>query len=180
MTTNESKFHSIVKARSNENTRGFDLLYDAKLYGKCMSTLREELDSYIRILFLRNHPNKNLFIQQTLNGELWKDGKQKITDRYMLDYLKDKEIDCWERKYIYEMGCFFIHLSKFHNYKNENPFDVLSEQDRANIVKFIKDKHSYEMDATNLDINNIETIIPFLPLIMKKISTNLLYSISKI
>lgn len=172
------KFYDIVRARSNENIQGFNLLYNAKLYGKCISTLREELDSYIRVIFLKNHSQKNLFISQTLKCEKWKCGKQNITDRYMLEYLRDRQMDGWERDYIYTIGCFFVHLSNFHNYKVENPFKAISEKDRINIVNFIKDKHGWERDTKDIDINNIETIIPFLPLVMKKINSNLLYEIS--
>lgn len=98
----------------------------------------------------------------------------------MLDYLKDStidEMDYWEREYIYRMGCFFIHLSNFHSYKSDNPFNAIAELDKINIIRFIKSKHGYEMDTSNLDINKLETIIPFLPLIMNKINSNLLYQL---
>lgn len=174
------KFYNLVKARSIENLAAFQIEYNAGLYGKCVSTLREELDSYIKIIFLRKHPGKDMFIDQTLSGKQWKFGSQKITDRFMLDYLKDStidEMDYWEREYIYRMGCFFIHLSNFHSYKSDNPFNAIAELDKINIIRFIKSKHGYEMDTSNLDINKLETIIPFLPLIMNKINSNLLYQL---
>ncbi len=174
-------FYNLVMARSIENMTAFNLEYKAGLYGKCVSTLREELDNYIRVMFVRRHPDRNIFIKQTFNGERWRSGKNIITDRDMLTYLavvSGDAMDPWEMDYIYTIGCFFIHLSAFHNYKIANPFDNVSDRDKENIVRFIKSKHGHNMDVSQLDINHIETIIPFLPCIMSKIHENLLCKIS--
>ena len=46
------KFCNIVKNRSEENAKTIKLLYENKLYGNCVSILRQELDSMVRVLFL--------------------------------------------------------------------------------------------------------------------------------
>ena len=173
----EIKFYNLIKHRSIDNQKAFDVLYKNKLYGHCMSVLRQELDSYIRVMFLETSTNKEHLMRQTLSGIKWNitsNGQTiKITDRYMLDNMKDYHMDVWECEYIYKIGCFFIHLSKFHNYEIENPFAQYSEIDKQKIVQFIKSRHGYEKDASQLNVNNVETLIPFLPLIMNKISSNL-------
>jgi len=177
---NTQKFVDLVKNRSKENIESFNLLYEKGLYGNCVSVLRQELDSYIRVLFINGHTEKDAFISQILSDKKLKDKDKTITDRAMLEYLKPSHMDAWEESYIYQIGCFFVHLSNFHNYKTENPFQNISQADKENIVEFIKDKHSWEADTSNIDINKIESVIPFLPLIIKKISANLECALEKL
>ena len=42
----------IIQKRSEENDKSIKLLYKQKLYGNCISILRQELDSMVRVLFL--------------------------------------------------------------------------------------------------------------------------------
>ncbi len=52
------QFCEIVKKRSEENSKSIKLLYEQKLYGNCISILRQELDSMIRVLFLLSKERK--------------------------------------------------------------------------------------------------------------------------
>jgi hypothetical protein len=128
-TDTEAQFYDIVLRRSQENFKSFELLYQNGLYGNCVSILRQELDSYLRVLFLKVAHKRTLFMHQTLNGIKWhyfEDGKKHtVTDRMILDSL-DWTTSGWERM-VYDLGCAFIHLSNFHNYATENPFQTLSK-----------------------------------------------------
>ena len=157
------KFCKIVKKRSEENMRSFKLLHKAGCYGNCVSILRQELDSYIRVIYLhmvKDDDLQKICIENTLNGKRWK-----ITDAEMLK--KVSEIDGWEQM-VYKLGCSCIHLSNFHNYATENPFKALFKEDQEVIRNHVKWYHNIDVD-----LNNFETIIPVLPLVMEKISENL-------
>lgn len=165
---NVQNFINIVKKRSQENIKSFQLLYDNQLYGNCISILRQELDSYVRIIYLNilNESFKNELINQTLRGRRWRNFGQIITDAGMLKSIETKTIG-WE-KMVYQIGCSFIHLSHFHNYATENPFSTLSKDDVGSIVDFIAEYHNIYIKELN-----VQNIIPALPLVMKKISDNL-------
>jgi hypothetical protein len=98
---------------------------------------------------------------KTLNNEQWV-----VTDAGILNRLAGK-LHGWE-KMVYKLGCAFIHLSNFHNYTTENPFQILSENDRHGIIDFIEYYHGIELMELNM-----YNIIPILPLVMKKINENL-------
>ena len=172
----EIKFCNIVKQRSSENYNSFMMLHKNGLYGNCISILRQELDSYLRIMYLLESDKKELFISQTLAGLKWsyiKNGrKYNITDAIILNNIFD--IQGWEKR-VYDLGCAFIHLSNFHNYLLVNPFLSLSENDKKSILQFIKDYHGIELQELN-----INTIIPVLPLVMEKISKNLQCAVESI
>lgn len=70
---NLKQFCEIVKKRSEENSKSIKLLYEQKLYGNCISILRQELDSMVRVLFLlsQEQETRQLLIQQTLDNEKW-------------------------------------------------------------------------------------------------------------
>ena len=106
-------FFNIVRARSVENAKSFDLLYKHGCYGNCVSIIRQELDSYIKVLFIRNHQQKDVFINQILNGEKLRVGKKVITDKTMLSYLKPDHMDKWEEDYNISNGLFFRPFIKF-------------------------------------------------------------------
>ena len=68
---NLKQFCMIIQKRSEENDKSIKLLYKQKLYGNCISILRQELDSMVRVLFLLSQEQeiRQCLIQQTLNNE---------------------------------------------------------------------------------------------------------------
>ena len=120
----KQKYIELIRNRSEENSKAIKALFDQRLIGNCLSTLRQELDSFIRIIFLGRITDLNereRLMNQTLIGEKWKELTvnnkwQQITDRDMVE--KSTEIKGYIQ-YVYKFGCAFIHLSDFHNYKTE-------------------------------------------------------------
>ena len=92
------EFIELVKRRSVENKAAIESLFNNELFGKCISTLREELDSFIRIIYLgriSNIQERKRLMGLTLQGEVWKELThnnkwKKVTDRDMVE--KSKEI----------------------------------------------------------------------------------------
>lgn len=69
MNQNE-KFISIISKRSNENLKSFNLLFSEKLYGNCMSVIRMELDTYIRLYYFENNcGDRESMLKSFFNGE---------------------------------------------------------------------------------------------------------------
>ena len=125
-------FIELIKKRSDENEKSMNALFEQQLIGNCISILRQELDTFIRIIYLGLEPNlaeKERLMKSTLNGEKWKsltvNNKLKnVTDREMVDL--STQVKGYV-EYVYKFGCSFIHLSDYHNYKKENPFEKLME-----------------------------------------------------
>lgn len=110
-------------------------------------------------------------MNQTLNGEQWTELTannkwHKITDRDMVNI--SMEIKGYIQ-YVYKFGCAFIHLSDFHNYKSENPFDKLKFSEKLDIKIYLNQYHGFPMDR-DLTVNNIKLLIPS---VFDKISANM-------
>lgn len=52
MSETKRKYIDLIKSRSEENSKAIMTLIAQNLVGNCLSTLRQELDSFIRIIFL--------------------------------------------------------------------------------------------------------------------------------
>src|SRR5205823_6299086 len=106
--------------------------------GKCISTLREELDSFIRVKYLgriSDFNERERLMNLTLSGKKWtvlthNNKWKQVTDKDMVD--KANELKGYIH-YVYKFGCGFIHLSGFHDYETTNPFAKLSELERSDI-----------------------------------------------
>lgn len=181
MTEITNKFIEIVKSRSNENTNSIQLLYKNDLIGNCLSVLRQELDSFIRVIYLgklRNMGERERLMTLTINGKQWDEitvnGKlKKITDRDMVNFAN---VLYGYIEYVYKFGCGFIHLSNNHDYQNENPFDSLSEDDRTSIVTYLNQYHGYPIES-ELTIDNFR---PFIINVYEKVSSNMLYHLEEL
>lgn len=163
-----NKFCNIVKSRSEENAKTIKLLYENKLYGNCVSILRQELDSMVRVLFLLTceQSQRIMFIKQTLNNEKWHNGRRIITDYLLLKNVLN--MYGWAKN-VYLFGCSFIHLSASHNYTQEDPFLKLSREELKAIKNFMVQYHNFSQEQ---DITFI-TMQPYLLKIFEKISDNL-------
>lgn len=162
------KFCNIVKNRSEENEKTIKLLYENKLYRNCVSILRQELDSMVRVLFLLTceQAKRMMFVKQTLNDEKWHDGKRTITDALLL---KNVLKMCGWARNVYLFGCSFIHLSACHNYMQEDPFLKLSLEEHNAIKNFMVQYHNFPKEQNITFI----TMQPYLLTIFEKISDNL-------
>jgi len=170
----KTEFIELVKSRSIANAKSFDSLYSQGLLGNCLSILRQELDSFVRILYLgrvQNIVERERLMKQTINGERWErltsNGKWRlINDKEMVD--KASELKGYV-EYVYKFGCAFIHLSNFHNYKTVNPFDKLNLKEKYDIKRYLNQYHGQSTDE-NLTVDYLNALLPE---IFKKVSSNM-------
>lgn len=86
------KYCDIVRNSSNENEKAIKLLYESKLYKKVVGTLREELELYIRTLYLsqQNRINREQLLSDFFQNIQWKNSQNKrLTDREMVDFANE-------------------------------------------------------------------------------------------
>ncbi|WP_046756609.1 hypothetical protein [Kordia jejudonensis] len=167
------RFCQLLRSRSEENKKSFAVLFQNKLYGNCFSVLRQELDSMVRVIYLLNETDLNKresFIRQTLDGAKWSfvnhnGKKQKVTDRDMVE-LSDS-LNGWTQN-VYKFGCAFIHLSNFHDYQSEDPFQSLEDFDKDSIINQLINYHGANLNKKS----TLNDLIRFLPSVMNKISSN--------
>lgn len=167
-------FIELIKKRSEENEKALTSLFSQNLIGNCISVLRQELDSFVRIMYLgriSDISNRERLMQQTLNGQKWNEvtinGKLKtVTDRDMVD--KSSELKGYIQ-YVYKFGCGFIHLSDFHNYESENPFDKLEYSEQFDIKLYLHQYHGFPRDGEL----SISTLRMYIPSVFEKISSNM-------
>ena len=174
MENTNQKFIELIKKRSEENNKAIKMLFDQSLIGNCLSILRQELDSFIRIIYLgrlSDFIDRERLMQQTLNDEKWtlltsNNKWRQITDRDMIE--KSTQIKGYI-KYVYKFGCAFIHLSNFHNYKEENPFNKLNSFEKNDVKKYLNQYHSFPIE-NELTVENISN---YVICIFDKISGNM-------
>lgn len=170
----KENFIELIQNRSKENKESLQDDFAKKRIGKCISTLREELDSFIRVMYIGRISDTNERIKlmnQTLSGEKWtistvNNKLKKVTDKDMVD--KANELKGYVQ-YVYKFGCGFIHLSDFHNYATTNPFNKLIDTEKADIKMYLNQYHHFPIDE-ELTIQNITSYIPD---VFDKISSNL-------
>lgn len=161
-----------------ENKNAINLMLQNHLYGQAISILRQELDSMIRVIFLLNESNlsiRNHFINQTLNNTKWTlpNSRTIVTDRYMVDLANT--LHGWTQS-VYKLGCAFIHLSPMSDYKNENPFLQLSQNEIHDIMLHLNHYHGFPL-TNNL---TIESVTPYLLKVFTKVFDNLKYYIDEL
>lgn len=170
MTDNVEIFVRQVRNRSQEHLRAFDLVYGSGLYGQCISILRQELDSMVRVIYLLSQPidRRNELISMSVDGKQWtrQNSKRRLTDFEMVSVAR--ELHGWTRS-VYLFGCAFIHLSNLHDYNDRDPYLALPEGKRLSILKHCRDYHS----APTVEHPTAIDFIPILPEILKKITSNL-------
>ena len=68
------KYISLIQNRSEENKKALRLLFSQGLFGNYVSILRQELDSFIRVMYLgriSDFDERERMMNQTLSGEKW-------------------------------------------------------------------------------------------------------------
>ncbi|QDZ61818.1 hypothetical protein EVD20_01215 [Elizabethkingia bruuniana] len=168
------KYISLIQNRSEENKKALTLLFSQGLFGNCVSILRQELDSFIRVMYLgriSDFDERERMMNQTLSGEKWtvltSNNKWKqITDKDMVG--KANEFYGYIQ-YVYKFGCASIHLSDFHNYTAQNPFEKLNDTEKYDIKNYLNTYHNYPIEKEL----TVENISDYIPNVFEKISSNL-------
>lgn len=162
------QFCEIVRKRSEENSKSIKLLYENKLYGNCISILRQELDSMVRVLFLlsQKQETRQVLIQQTLDNEKWHIERKQIRDIELINNVL--HLYGWARN-VYMFGCSFSHLSVFHYYSEQDPFEKLSTEELKVIKNFMVQYHNFPQ----YNQINFVTMKPYILDIFDKIRGNL-------
>ncbi len=161
-----------VRERSRENRQALALSQGAELYSNVFGILRQELDSMIRVIFLlslSDSTRRNSLIDDAVNGRIWKkNAKGRITDREMIE-LADR-LHSWSRS-VYRFGCAFIHLSSLHDYRERDPFDRLSQEERTDLLQHLRYYHG----GPDSDVPTFQDIVCYLPSVFEKVAGNLEY-----
>lgn len=163
---------SILRQRSSEHKIAISRLYD--LPAMMASVLRMELDSMVRVIYLLSYDDlseRKRLSQQTLNGQKWNilNAKGKwvnITDKDMVELAS--KLQGWTQS-VYRFGCSFIHLSNFHDYSNSNPFDMLNEKEKNEILSHMRHYHG----GPASDTPSFNELARYFPRVFDKISNNL-------
>ena len=174
MTDIKQKYIALIKKRSEENGKALRLSFEQNLFGNCISILRQELDSFIRLMYLgriSDFNQRERLISQTLSGEKWSvltsnNKLKQITDKEMVE--KASELKGYIQ-YVYKFGCGFIHLSNFHDYNTTNPFDKLDFVEQFDIKLYLNQYHGFSR-SNELTVANISNLIPN---VFEKISKNM-------
>lgn len=161
-------FERQVRHRSSEHLKAMSVLAAHRLYGPMISVLRQELDSMVRVIFLLAQPIdiRDQLIADSVSGRKWKVGRQKVTDRQMVDIAQ--ELQGWTAS-VYKFGCAFIHLSALHDYNERDPLQLLPTSERDDILAHCLRYHGGPVgsDAGFMDL------VPFLPRALEKVAGNL-------
>ncbi len=169
---NTKRFVNIIRLRSKEHRTAMERVSD--LPAIMASILRQELDSLVRVLYLRSTQDiqeRERLISQTLAGQEWtvtteRHKNRKITDREMVDAAST--LHGWAQ-FAYKFGCSFIHLSNFHNYSNQNPFELISESEQYDLLKYLRQYHN----GPDSDNPSFEELRSYFPDVFEKIADNL-------
>jgi len=169
--TELERFCRVIRTRSTDNKNAINQLYQSSNITNVVSVLRQELDSLIRVIYIlsiRDLKYRNELINLSLRNERWRKLNDKgfITDRDMVDL--GNQLNGWT-EYVYKFGCAFIHLSPFHDYRESDPMTGLSEKEREDIVRYLRNYHYGPVN----DEPSFNEIIHFLPKVFNKISSNL-------
>ena len=169
----DEEYRKLVIRRLEENHKSFDILFELKNYGNCISILCQELDQYIHMLYLLKQPQdiRDRYIANSINDQKWyslsADNKKK--------YVTDEDIDNFAMTLNgWELGIFhfkkaFNDISKNFNYMLKDPIKGLDRCEKNVIFRYIKEYHdpSFSTEYT------ISEFIPKLPMVFKKVADSI-------
>lgn len=169
------QFCRLIRARTKENREAVNLLLENRLYSVAFGILRQEIDSLIRVSYLNNISIGNspararALVRDLVEGDRWQRTTVKgklvnVTDREML--IAYQRAVGWE-KLVYEFGCQLIHLSRFHDYRDSDPIATMEEEDKLEIVGYLRQYHSFQEVSLTF-----EALVEYLPKIINKICDN--------
>lgn len=169
---NHQLFLRQVRARTDEHKQSFELLYDAGHFGVCISIVRQEIDSLMRVAYLwapeTPIEHVRMLIECSINSGEWmitrSDGKiVRVTDRTMLE---DALTEGWEGA-AYDFGCRLIHLSNAHSYKERDPTRSVSLEQRREIAHYLRAYHEFQGEDVSMS-----DVISYLPRVFEKVCEN--------
>lgn len=166
-----------VRSRSKENEAAILALSGQHLVAPLVGLLRQELDSMIRVIYLlsiTDEARREELIDACVMGKEWvhRNGKR-ITDAEMVRLAN--KLHGWSNS-VYRFGCAFIHLSRFHDYLARDPYAALPPEEQSAILQHLRYYHGGPMSEKP----SFQDIVPFLPNVFNKISSNLLCYIEKL
>jgi hypothetical protein len=169
--TNTERVCKIARQRSTEHKEAISLVCSRGLYGQAISILRQELDSMVRALYLlqiTNLAEREHLVTQLLNGQRWRKlgTNAQITDKNMVEIADS--LHGWAKS-VYKFGCAFVHLSTYHEYSDNDPFDSLAPNEIQDIKSHLNYYHGFSMSSEL----KIQTISRYIPMIFDKIAGNL-------
>lgn len=153
-------------------------MYENKLYKKVVGILREELELYIKTFYLLNQDilTKESLLKQFFKYNQLSNSKGVILrDREILNFVTEINGYGWE-ELTYKYGCYFIHLTVFHNWSDEDVTEIIKPHEKKMLIEYINQFHS-----ANLTINStFEDIIKYSLVVFEKIKTNMECSLKKL
>ncbi len=165
-----ASFARQVRRRSQEHSQAVDLLAREGLVAPSVAILRQEVDSLIRVIFMLAQPPayREALVRTSIKGERWRrlNNRSVVTDREMVEL--SVELIGWTRS-VYKFGCAFVHLSNLHDYDVTDPLAKLPEGEREDILQHMRYYHG----GPQSDRPNLSDLVPFIPMVLKKISDNL-------
>ena len=164
------EYKQLINHRLEENWKSFNLLFNMKHYGNCISILCQELDQMISILFVlnRNEYERNHLINLSANSHRWyfldeNNKKIYVVEKDLIAYADS--LKGWEKS-IYEFGLSFQKLSINFNYLLKDPIQGMSEMERKQISDYIQEYH----DKSFPDTFGILELVPLLEKIFTSIT----------
>ena len=163
MKTPQDQLKSIVEKRLSENWKSFRILYKLKHYDNCISIMCQELDQYIKLLYIIKQPynKKEELINCSINSKKW-DVLDKDIDLFA------KSLTGWDLS-IYEFRNIFNKLTINYNYLLRDPLNGINESEKETIYKYINEYHDKEFVRNY----SLAELVPVLPRIFDSISDNI-------
>lgn len=168
-----------VNARSAENKKSFDLLYQQECYGVCIGIMRQEIDTLQRVNYLIDWENYQLrqnafdLVKNSVQLGEWKF----LNSNRKMQKVKDSEMlkeGGWEA-IVYSFGCGLIHLSDKHLYRDFDPVIKMGNKEKERIIGYLSSYHGFDGEEINMN-----DIIRYLPKIYEKIYENIEVNIGEI
>lgn len=139
-----------------------------------MSTIREEVDSLLRVIYLLGVSDYNeltdiignSFDQRMFGPTRADGGTRRILDKSMIEAAA-AQFDWLET--LYDFGCSFIHLTGLHSYQERDPFRMLSPSEQEVIVEFVNRYYRATISANS----QFTEVAHYLPQIFRKVAENL-------
>jgi hypothetical protein len=122
----------------------------------------------IYLLSIDDRQRRSKLIEASVKCGEWKDvnNNKRITDKKMVELAN--RLQGWTQN-VYKFGCGFIHLSSFHDYRERDPMDMISSDEKIAIADYM---HGYHGVPKSSQLS-FSTIVPYLPAVFKKIADNL-------
>lgn len=160
-----------IRSRSAEHQAALWCLHPAGLHGQVVSILRQEVDSLVRVVYLlhvSDDARRADLVRDAVEGIQWTQpqSRRRVTDREMAELANG--LNGWTLS-VYKFGCAFIHLSSFHDYRERDPMEMISQDEREAILSHMRHYHGGPCENRP----SFEELAFFLPAVFQKISSNL-------